>query len=79
MAKKKVKKRIALKKEVTLEQVALLGLETATRLKEVAYFEPIITANSESITVLSSNIIKLNERIDRIVNAISKSKTVRGL
>lgn len=65
MAKKKVKK-LKLKPETTLSEVALVGLETVGIVKQL----------DEKVERLNQEV---NKRIDRLVDAISKSKRTKGL
>lgn len=81
MAKKKVKKvKMKLKKEVTLSDVALAGLETVGIVKKLdEKVEQQIGLLRERIMQLRDLQIKTEQRIDRIVRALDHSKSVRGL
>ena len=70
MAKKKVEKKIKEAKKVEEEKRVKPKFSEAERL---------FLDNSKAIHILENRIIALEQRIDRIVTAIGKAKSVKGL
>lgn len=66
MAKRKTKKKLELKPEITLSEVASVGLETVGIVKQ-------LDAKVEQLNQ------EVNKRIDRLVEAIYKSKRIKGI
>ncbi len=69
MAKKKIKK---------IEKVEKPIVETRSRKEKVSNEQAIMTIAGQ-VAGLNDFVVKLEQRIDRIVTAISKAKSVKGL
>ncbi len=88
MAKKKAKKKTSVIAEVVTEQNEIhlashsgetLNTNGTVKMPHMGAVPEIQYALVEEVGEHEIKIIKLNERIDRIVAAIDKSKSVRGL
>ena len=69
MAKKKIKK---------IEKVEKPIVETRSGIEKVSNEQAIMTIAGQ-VAGLNDFVVKLEQRIDRIVTAISKAKSVKGL
>ena len=77
MAKKKVKKEKTIKTSIEM-QVLKLTCEAKAQAEEIYNIRKLVGTINKAV-MAGSSIIAVTERIDRIVAALDKSKSVRGL